>query len=406
MSRYSYTLQEISNVPVYFLSDTKEDISIGIAPSKGSEICSYKYKNVELIHRALEFTVPTGNGEWYGHGQTLFPAVGRHANSKYTWSIDNNASTTDITIPLHGFAKDVNFSVQSCTTNENNAQLVVVLEGKGLSTENTDVSNSSSSSSSPVCYPFPYRLEITYRVTNGVVHCEHRITNTGNNNYSGLPFAIGNHITLKYPFTASGTWKSGRLLSTVTHEHCLTTGSLLSGELIVRPEFQSNQGCSLTAKGATDGVFGIDTQRSIDASIQNYPCSLMVVQPGSISVEISHQIHLLSSSTEPISSSIESNPTNNVALCDWNEVSAHRYFVLWGEGPKPLSSVTVVSSNGTDTVDSPSNQGSTVFSQGFICPEPWVSGPDSLNTRKGLPILAPNQTALWTFAIATTGELK
>lgn len=54
---------------------------------------------------------------------------------------------------------------------------------------------------------------------------------------------------------------------------------------------------------------------------------------------------------------------------------AHRHFVLWGEPPAEGAAF------------------------GFLCPEPWLSGPDSLNTLQGTPLLLPGESATWTFCV-------
>lgn len=38
-------------------------------------------------------------------------------------------------------------------------------------------------------------------------------------------------------------------------------------------------------------------------------------------------------------------------------------------------------------------------SAGFICPEPWLGGPNSLNTKRGLVELAPGKSFRWGFAV-------
>ena len=45
-------------------------------------------------------------------------------------------------------------------------------------------------------------------------------------------------------------------------------------------------------------------------------------------------------------------------------------------------------------------------SAGFICLEPWLSGPDSLNTRAGCMELSPGEEQQWTFTIDLRGFLE
>lgn len=317
--------------------------TLAINPKRGCEISSLVYNGIEIIHRALDFTIPK-DGEWYGHGQLLFPAVGRSKDGIYTFPDENAPSRT---MPIHGFLMNSSFEEKNIGIDEQGSYATYIYKHSG--TDN---------------FPFPFTLEINYRVTNnGVVFVNHTIINTSTDKDGLLPFGIGNHITLKYPFEPDqqgATWSEGRLLSTVTHEHLLTSGSLLSGELELRPDFQSSSALSITTPCATNGVFGFNTSSTSSEGLGI--CSLMVVQPRSISVEICHTV---------VSESLDTEALSNILR--------NRHFVLWGEAPKEGEKA------------------------GFICPEPWLSGPDSLNTRKGLVVLKVNQSLQWNFSIAISG---
>ena len=61
-------------------------------------------------------------------------------------------------------------------------------------------------------------------------------------------------------------------------------------------------------------------------------------------------------------------------------VNALQYFVFWGEPPKEGSSC------------------------GFHCVEPWVGGPNSLNTGKGLIVLTKDAPSfVWEMAVKPQG---
>jgi galactose mutarotase-like enzyme len=38
----------------------------------------------------------------------------------------------------------------------------------------------------------------------------------------------------------------------------------------------------------------------------------------------------------------------------------------------------------------------------FFCPEPWLGGPNSLNSGAGLVVLKAGQSFVWEYSIATT----
>jgi galactose mutarotase-like enzyme len=384
-----------SDFTLYTLSDSVSGVTVSVAPSRGAEISSLTLRGLELVHRANDFS-PAGSAEedpagggWYGHGQVLFPAVGRHKGGQYQWGAADDGGEGPAEprpMPLHGFAKDSVFRVvegggpgeggAAAANNAEEASLTCVLEGDAAA----------AAPDSP--YPFSFRLAITFSLADGVVRVTHRVTNTAAAPSLLLPFAIGNHITLRFPFTPDGSWESGRLLSTVTHEHELAPGSLLSGALHPRPAFQSPAGMPLTAPGATDGVFGGDTGRPADPSLAPSPCSLMVVQPGGVAVEVAHTVRLAEAAGQ-------------APACDWAAVAAHRHFVLWGQAP-PRRKAAGGEGEGAGEGTS-STVGGTAAAAGFICPEPWVSGPDSLNTRAGLPVLRPGQVGEWVVCIAATG---
>lgn len=375
--RYSVSEVDVDGLlaRAVLLRDASADVECVIAPERGAEITSLKYKGLQLVHRALDYTNPPVDG-WYGHGQVLFPAVGRHKDSTYAWQ------GVQRPIALHGFAKTVAFKVEDTKAEDDSASVTCAME--------------SSDTSSFDGYPFAFRLAITFTLSGGVLRVQHRIK-AGS---TATPFAIGNHITLKFPFTPTGTWNAGVLASTVTHEHELAPGSLLSGVVTPRPEFQSMAGMSIRARNVCDGVFGFDTVTTPSEQLAGLPCSLMIIQPGSVSVEVSHSVRLVDDAGLP-------------PMCDWADVSAHRHFVLWGQPPPSQAAAQEQSSTddassktSTPTSSSTTSDGQAAHAQGFICPEPWVSGPDSLNTRAGLPILAPGQTAEWMFCLAPSGPLR
>lgn len=454
------------------LYDQLLDIEAHIAPYRGGELTYLRTGAIQLIHRADDFA--DAAGKWVGRAPVLFPAVGRQANAKYTF----DGVTREM--PLHGFAQECAFQPVDFWTTENDANCIVALTNK-------DVPERFAAS-----YPFAFELQLHYKLSDGRLTLEHTITNK--DTASPLPFAIGNHITFAFPFTAAGSWSGGRLVSPdLTHEYLLAPGSLLSGETRPEPAFQpSAGGLRLDAPCATNGVFGFAPDAHGHAASSaptdggaasgsapsssgsgGRQCTLTLRQEGELAVHLSHDIQLditaspaaatttdaagsasapaimsphstasapAASAAVPIAGTTASSGTGgdtaistdtsssaSASLCDWDAVSQNLHFVLWGEPPvappSPASLSAAESEAGASTAaasgtegcatdstgddsSTPSPTGSSGastgdkgFARGFICPEPWVTGPDSLNTRKGLPILAPGQAAVWTVRI-------
>lgn len=331
---------------VVVLSRLECPVKVSIAPFLGAEVSSVTFKGRELVHRGGVFGDPAP-GDWYGHGQLLWPAVGRSKDGRYTCAEGDHRP-----MQVHGFAKEKAFTV----VKQSPSSVTLLL--------------SSGAAGCAEVFPFSFDLQVTYSLEeDGRLTATHTIHNCGDDN---LPFAIGNHITFAFPFPGPGRgegaraleqWHEGRLFGSVSHQLGLSPGSLLDGTSTTRPEFASPEGCPLAAPGCTDGVFSLDVSNVPDAAVR--ACSLTLHQPGDLAVTIAHEV------THPGGASASPPP------CDWGHVSANRLFVLWGTPP-----------------DAASGAG------GFLCPEPWVSGPDSLNTREGLPVLAPGQHACWTWSMS------
>jgi len=391
--RYSVSRETLaSGVTVVFLRDAAARLTVGVAPALGAELCSLSYRGAELLHRALDFApAPAAAGAWYGHGQLLFPAVGRCRDGKY--SFPPGAPPREM--PLHGFASAAPFAeLSSGAGNDDDdgerggAELVCVLDSREVAAAAAEAPGAGATAAAPAAaaaaavafsataaaaFPFAFRLEVRFRVHGGVLRVAHRVVNVDAAAGALLPFSIGNHISLAFPFEparAGASWASGRLLSNLTHEHLLTPGSLLSGEVAPRAELSGAGGLPLTAPCATNGVLGFGPAAGAEALLG--PCSLMLVQPGGISVEVAHSV-----TPPPATGPPAGRPgAAAAAACSWDAVAASRHFVLWGTPPAAAGE------------------------RGFLCPEPWVAGPDSLNSRRGLMVLQGGEECTWEFCVA------
>lgn len=337
-----------------------------VCPSRGAELCSLTHRERddpsfsprELLHRALAFSQPPAP-EWYGHGQLLFPAVGRHRDGRYTWEGETRA------MPLHGLAMGARFSPPE-------ALLAGAAECsfRCVATEAALPADAAAAS-----YPFPFTLTITFTlsVARGLT-VRHEVASrraAGN-----LPFAIGNHISFQLPFSGPGvdlaanepasarleqkraSWaRSCRLRGTVAAQLALAPGSLLSGAASPAPAFSAREGCPLDAPGATDGVFLVGDGGWVALEEGGLP-GVRVAQ------------RLLPPAAQGAGAP---------APCDWARLAREAtLMVLWGAPPGAPEA------GGADNT-------------GFLCVEPWLGGPDALNGAAA--VLAPGEVCAWEFRV-------
>ena len=312
-----------------------------MSPALGAEVSSLSYKGTELLHRGNKFEVPLEPSSWYGHGQTLFPAVGRHKDGK--WEYEGHVRP----MPLHGLAMTTPFRVLE------SGEDTLVTE---LALEDLDPGQRTS-------YPFQFRLTVTHRVTAEGMSVTHKIANVGSE--GSFPFAIGNHISFAFPLFPSNpptpSWSTG-LLSTNCPmvEHKLAPGSLLSGEVVPREEFTSETGAPLDAPGVLDGVFGA-AAGEVPGGVLSMSLSAGGSGGGGGGVETGVTVyHKLSVGGVPTTRDL--------------------FFVLWGTPPANTQEASA---------------------QGFLCLEPWVGGPNALNTLQ-CPLLGPGESAEWVFGVKSS----
>ena len=134
-----------------------EYLSIQIA-ERGAELCSIMCNDKEYLWQAdPKF--------WGRHSPVLFPIVGKVWDDVYT------VEGKIYPLSQHGFARDMDFELVSQSATEVTYRLV--------STEETLKK-----------YPFPFLLEITYRLTGKMIEVIWKVENIGS---SELHFQIGAH---------------------------------------------------------------------------------------------------------------------------------------------------------------------------------------------------------------------
>jgi len=224
----------------------------------------------------------------------------------------------------------------------------------------------------------------------------YEVFNRGGAFMETMPFSIGNHASFVYPFVATdgSKWSGGRLVTNAaaSYEHKLTPLSLLSGEVaLVHPDI-AGEGLPLSDPKALDTVLGADSNSRAAAAAgaagadaaatseekkegteggagaggedededESNASYFTVDQPGVLKLTLQQYVR----------PKMFSNPADASAFADLIDA---RHFVLWGEG--------------TDETG------------GFICVEPWLGGPNSLNTGRGRVALSPGHSFQWAFTL-------
>ncbi|WP_171027506.1 aldose 1-epimerase family protein [Pseudarthrobacter sp. NamE2] len=158
---------------------------------------------------------------WPRHAPILFPAICRHPGD--VLRIDNR----EYPLGHHGFARDLDFEV----TDQGPDHLTLTLNDSPCTSRH---------------YPFPFRLDVSYRLTKSGVLVEFRVHNPGPRT---APFGIGSHPAFKWPLDPAAAAEEHTVLFERpepgnirrTHDNLLLpevfrNPSLASGQLKLGPE--------------------------------------------------------------------------------------------------------------------------------------------------------------------------
>lgn len=180
-------------VALIVLRDTVAGVEAAVAPTRGGELTSLRVeidgRPVETIYRARNYT-PTDRFE--GRAPLLWPATGRsfppdlEARRKAGESFDDGAwehGGVRYPMPLHGFARDRRWTVESQTAEERYVRVVLSL---GDDEETREM------------YPFGFELRATYTLVKGTLDIRYDVR-ADSENAGAMPFSIGNHIAFRTP---------------------------------------------------------------------------------------------------------------------------------------------------------------------------------------------------------------
>lgn len=236
----------------------KDDLTIRVIKN-GGQLSSIVWRGHEILYGGEFGTNHDGTG-WQGGAMTLWPAVGRHKDSRY------KLGGSTLEMPLHGFVHDADFAVKSVSTSD----IKLSIESPGSSVEDGKT----------IRYPFECGLQVRFALESGnSIVCEYTVKNKDvgdSDDQAGestmMPFSIGNHLSVAVP---ASLWKGAQLQSPSGQAYkmlCLAPGSLLSGEVKGIPELgttsdgkaaaSAGKGLPLTDERALDTVLGPASEQS------------------------------------------------------------------------------------------------------------------------------------------------
>lgn len=153
------------------ISNNKLSISV---KEHGAELAS-------IIHNGREYLWQADEAFWKRHSPVLFPIVGAVWNGEY------RSHGNTYKMGQHGFARDMDFTLISQTDDELRYALI--------STEETIKK-----------YPYPFRLEITYKLMDCKVRVMWHVENSGNET---MAFQIGAHPAFFWPMLTNENVEGG-----------------------------------------------------------------------------------------------------------------------------------------------------------------------------------------------------
>jgi len=306
-----------------------------IAPPFGGGLSSLRVRWagewVETLYRANEFQPTEG---WRGQAPLLWPAVGRNYTAEQLTAIREGEKPprgaycyreSTYPMPIHGFVMDLAWELMDHGADEKGAWATCALTSDDYTRD---------------FYPFDFSLEATYILSQRrLTLC--LVVAAAVENREAMFFSLGNHLTLRLPFTAAGRFEECVLRAPTRTKFDLTPESLLAG---TRQELDLSVGMPLSREELHNLVIGAFAPDEVWVELRD---------PHSFGFRIA-QREVPAGVEAPLKSQPE-----------------HFYFVFYGSAE-----------------------------QGFFCPEPWYGGPNSLNTQQGVIWLPPGETFTWEMEIA------
>lgn len=152
---------------------SNSQITIQVSPL-GAELCS-------IVSKGKEYLWQADPAFWKRHSPVLFPIVGS------VWENEYRHEGLSYSLSQHGFARDLEFELILDLPDEVRYRL----------TDNEETKKK---------YPFPFALEIGYRLQDNRIEVLWKVKNTGS---SDMYFQIGAHPAFYYPDYAPETTERG-----------------------------------------------------------------------------------------------------------------------------------------------------------------------------------------------------
>jgi galactose mutarotase-like enzyme len=159
----SSNLNQYKDSNMFSIENDHLSVSIG---ATGAELKSLYNKSA-----GLEYMWDADPAFWAKTSPVLFPIVGCLKNDQYYFA------DKSYKLSRHGFAREMDFAV----TDQTNSFITFTL---------------TSSDATLKKFPFSFRFDIVYRITNDQLQVTYRVTNTGD---ESMYFSVGGHPAFKVP---------------------------------------------------------------------------------------------------------------------------------------------------------------------------------------------------------------
>ena len=189
---------------------------VAITPERGAEISSVE---IRFAGGWREIIWSGGRSDtWTGRAPWLWPATGRNFPKSVAPSEDAAGSSYDYKgkrypMPIHGFARDMAWKVESMKSDAAGARAVLSLVDTPKTRE---------------MYPFGWKLLLEYDLTGGELGMELRAV-ASKQNGDEMFFSAGNHITFRVPLVEGSDALKTTLQSPSTIEY-VKSGFMPTGE--------------------------------------------------------------------------------------------------------------------------------------------------------------------------------
>jgi len=317
---------------LYHLVDEMDGLRATVAPFAGAEIASIQTRTpggwLEILDRAEDYSKCD---RWRGRAPWLWPAVGRsYSPVKLQRALETGDELTEFEwdhagktypMPIHGFVMNREWKVLEARSDENAASMQCSFEDD----EQTRC-----------CFPFRFRLQITFYLSDGLLRAIFRIE-AHKENVTPMPFCIGNHITIRAPLTERGRFEDVRIFAPVRRVHHVTNLGLVEN----CAEMSFREGIPLSDARLHNLIVGYFAREQ---------ATVRVVDPSGMEIEIGQR----ELDTTPASKT----PTDAL------------YFVFYAN-----------------------------LRNRFFCPEPWLGLPNALNSGHPIILLSASEVFEWEMTV-------